>query len=170
MSVAEEQPAVEVGTLTKQDVKMMKEADAIVFRSRGKTHEELESTINLQKNPRQDDAWKTETAVYDIACKGRMKYYISSEETVDRPLEVKCVAVVSSPRWVPEWQTVLMLLRAGDRVELCWTGNNGNQYTRQAGLHVDSLNLRVIRGKVIMEFALCHGVCQDNSARMVRRA
>jgi hypothetical protein len=69
------------------------------------------------------------------------------------------------------WQTIVKLLRPGDEITLRWRAGNNNGYLREAGLHADDLHLRVRRGDTAreMEFLIARSVCQDNSARMVKR-
>ena len=106
-------------------------------------------------------------------------------------------ASLSSCQFHEEWATIVRhVLRVGDKLSLevgadswsngyvraaCGDGREKVQlysYTRDEwsaslvyeGLHVDTLKLRVERGNKRLTFLIDHGICPENSARMVRLA
>ncbi len=69
--------------------------------------------------------------------------------------------------------TIISLLRAGDRIRFRFDADGGNcGFIVGANLHADALYLIVERGDADkpkrLAFVLDHSVCLDNSARMVR--
>jgi len=103
---------------------------------------------------------------------------------------------ISTAQYDDEWQTIVSLLKAGDRLELVWFPDYGtNQYLEHAtkrqspgnkrpvdlllpeydGLHGDRLSIRVNRtgrtGKVrTFQFHVRSSVAPDNSARQYQAA
>lgn len=72
------------------------------------------------------------------------------------------------------WHTIAASLRAGDTLHLEWVADNNNGYSREAGLHVDEVRLRAVPERrtprtLVRTWHLGWSVCQDNTARMVRR-
>lgn len=69
--------------------------------------------------------------------------------------------------------TVAESLRNGDTLTLSWVADNNNQYVNAAGLHVDEVRLIVVREvkgtRKKHTYKLVTSVCQDNTARMIRR-
>lgn len=73
-----------------------------------------------------------------------------------------------------EWATIAASLRVGDTLHLEWVADNNNGYSRDAGLHVDQVRLTAMPAKRTATtqprvWLIGWSVCQDNSARMVRR-
>lgn len=67
------------------------------------------------------------------------------------------------------WQTIVHQLRVGDEVILHWIKDNNNGYVEGAGLHHDELALIVRRGNKSFHYLVTGSICQDNTARMIRR-
>ena len=77
--------------------------------------------------------------------------------------------MISSAKYDPQWRTIMDLLRAGDRLTILWTADNNSQLVEKAGLHMDSVSIRIERpnGKRL-EFHIHTQVSEANSARMLR--
>jgi hypothetical protein len=90
-----------------------------------------------------------------------------------RPDETPTPSCFYSTYYSPAWATIARSLRVGDRLHLEWVADNNNGYSREVGLHVDQVRLRATRakgGKALDTWHLGWAICQDNSARMIRRA
>ena len=80
---------------------------------------------------------------------------------------------LSSAQWSEEWKTIVSLLRVGDKLTLHWqrgawtTESMANASPKFYG---DSLSLIVERAKATLEFHVRMSVCENNTARMIRRA
>jgi hypothetical protein len=80
--------------------------------------------------------------------------------------DVRAYIGVMCPRFQEHWATFLSYVRAGDRVVLLWNANgHRNELTRNAGLCVDGLDIRVERGNRRMTFHIESRVSTYNSAR-----
>jgi hypothetical protein len=65
--------------------------------------------------------------------------------------------------------SILKTLKAGDEIAFCFHPDyHTNGYVADAGLHADSLLLRVNRAGKYFTYELENQVCPDNSARMIR--
>lgn len=68
------------------------------------------------------------------------------------------------------WRTVCRQIKAGSRIAFVWTRDNGSEVTREAGLVIDMLDVKVQNGNVCNTYRVRTYVGHDNSARMVRVA
>jgi hypothetical protein len=82
---------------------------------------------------------------------------------------------ILSARFDEEWVTTAAMLKPGDRLTLMFKADWGtSELAANAGLHVDVLSLRVMRGEPFakgskrLDFHIGTRVTLDNSARMVR--
>ena len=84
--------------------------------------------------------------------------------------DYNCFAWIGSAEHSGIWRSVLALIRAGDDLEFVWSaGGGGNDYTRDAGLHVDSLDLSIRRKGKEMLVKIAQSITPENSARMIHR-
>lgn len=68
------------------------------------------------------------------------------------------------------WKTIASALRVGDTLRVSWVADNNNGYSNEVGLHVDQVKLVATSAKGrVSAWNLGWSLCQDNSARMVRR-
>jgi hypothetical protein len=74
------------------------------------------------------------------------------------------------------WATIVRSLKVGDRLHVAWTADNNNGHSRAAGLHVDQVKLVAFperqpeRGpQVRSTWHVGWSICEDNTARMIRR-
>lgn len=73
-------------------------------------------------------------------------------------------------------QALCTLIKTGDKIELDWSADGRcNQYAAKAGLHVDTLRLRIMRYRKAsdsfeqyVELHMDQSICPDNTARMIR--
>ena len=72
-----------------------------------------------------------------------------------------------------EWKTTASLLRAGDKLSLHWQRSGWNTEAMENAtpkFYGDKLCLLVARGEKVLTFHVDTSICEDNSARMIRRA
>ena len=72
-----------------------------------------------------------------------------------------------------EWKTIASLLRAGDSLCLHWQRSAWNTQAMENASPTffgDKLALLVTRGEKVLTFHVDTSICEDNSARMIRRA
>ena len=171
-------------TLTKDDIRAMRQADEVHGRRIGydkETHAPS-SRLECYKRRRRPDVFETEQQGYRaVACEDQFAAYDKQRDD-----NRDCFAYSIDSRL---WATVAALLRTGDTLELCWLAGNDHQYLKSCqgtgidedgktsqslhfyGMHRDDLHLVVYRGgKHKYRFALYTAICPNNSARMVRPA
>jgi hypothetical protein len=154
--------------LTKEDLKALREADAVHFRvafQNGRQFGEIVCKKTVPKNGPFDD---------------EEKRYIIRNVRFDFDVYQKdwkgagwiLTGVASAYRWNDYWQTTTGSLREGDEPELrfCIDGS-ANDNVRNAGLHHDTFYLRARRDgkKAVLAWVVDWSVCPQNTARMVRR-
>jgi hypothetical protein len=79
---------------------------------------------------------------------------------------------IGSAQYHEEWRTIVSLLRVGDKLTLHWQrGAWTNEAMQNATpkFYGDSLSLIVDRGDKVLHFHIDTSVCEDNTARMIRR-
>lgn len=81
-----------------------------------------------------------------------------------------CFDMVMSAQYDDLAQTMLRRIRTGSRVAFVWTRDNASPVTRDAGLVVDMLDVKVHNGNVVDTFRVRTFVGLDNSARLIRKA
>ena len=72
-----------------------------------------------------------------------------------------------------EWETIASLLRAGDVLSLHWqrgAWNTERMENATPKFYGDKLALLVTRGEKVLTFHVDTSICEDNTARMIRRA
>ena len=104
----------------------------------------------------------------------RLREYTQGDDKIPYNSEAwKGFESLSSAQWSEEWKTIVSLLRTGDRLTLHWqrgawtTESMSNASPKFYG---DSLSIIVERAKATLEFHVRMSVCENNSARMIRRA
>jgi hypothetical protein len=83
-----------------------------------------------------------------------------------------CFDMAHNAKYDHNLQTLIHSLRAGETLRMIWTGDNNNDLVREAGLHVDQLDVIVIparEGAARRSYCVETSVCADNTARMIRR-
>lgn len=149
--------------LDRDDVKALRNADAIAFR-----HTPEGSTIECIKKDR--DEYGEKERRREITVLGTVFNGYDSDGGRSRGEEMHYgFAYFGSAQYTESWRTVASLLKVGDNLRLEFRTDDGtNGYAKTAGLHVDELYLRVERAGKRLYFLLDVSVCQNNSARMCR--
>lgn len=159
--------------LTAQDIKKLRTADTVSFH-RSPQRSEI-SASKERPVPKQGShkLWE-----HDVPAASTIKAcYLSYKQPEGKTLEevAHCHYMLWHANNIHEpWRTIASLLKSGDRLELEWTRDaNTNGYGEKAQLHGDRLQLVVHRGtgdkKKTLLFLVANSICQDNTARMIRR-
>ena len=155
-----------IPTIDRDDLKAMRTADAVVFRS----YRDGDSTIECVKKDRDEFGEKERRrniAVYGSVYNG---YDADGGRCRGEEMRYGCV-VLTCAQYVENWRTVVSLLRVGDELRLEFrTDEATNGYVKDAGLHADELWLRVDRNNKRLYFLIETSICPSNSARMCRPA
>jgi hypothetical protein len=67
------------------------------------------------------------------------------------------------------WATIGRALRVGSVLRVLWVADNNTEIARDAGLHLDSVDLEAVTGKHTDRWNVGHETCRDNTARMIKR-
>lgn len=143
-----------IGVITREDIKEMKRADSIVFRTRdGKTTMEcIIQAKNTKKTKRSEQT------------------YILEVGNASKQVK-KAFSMNHSTKMDGVMQTIFSLLKDGDEISLLWGRDYlTNQYHKKNNLHEDALYMIVIRrgsNDKRFEFMIDASTCEDNSARMI---
>ena len=154
--------------ITKQQIRAMKNADYIVF---DKYEDDYGVTVSQIRAG--IEAGHSQTGyeqIVKIPTTFRTDFYTLSKnrKCLDRK-SFRAFASLSFTSRDLLWQTIVGLLRPGDELRVIWIGDNNSQYHDEADLHHDECRMRVMRdGREKYEFQISHGVCKDNSARMIQ--
>lgn len=159
---------VRIGTLNRQDIKALQQADDVSFhRCKGK------GKIVASKNVKNAGPFEENRKHYEIAVEDSVHIHGKGWDCL-RNDNAECFAMRHGSNYSDEWQTVVSCLKPGDVVSLRWVGNDNNGYLDKAqsdgrSLHHDRLYLCVKReGKRNMVFHIEDSICPNNSARMIR--
>jgi len=146
--------------LTKMDINAMKKADDLVFRCNGSGLTDIEAI----KRP----DWKEKER--DPFVQDR-RHVIEGVDT-EIPKCRKGFSMVGCHQFCEITTSIIGTLRAGDRIVIVWNEDGyRNDYTKNAGLHVDTLLIRIYRKELRKYvFMVSQSICEDNSARMITRA
>lgn len=130
-----------------------------------------------EHKPNPSDPFAPHETSIVIACDWYLREYTGSYNSDDRipdnSDQFNAFEWVSSAQSDECWQTTASLLRVGDRVTLRW---ERGAFTTQGmtdatpRLYGDALRLQVQRGDKRLTFHIDTSVCENNSARMIRRA
>ena len=172
-------------TLTKQDLKCLKNADSICFdfnNDRG----QLTSQIRCNKDASHSNDGFSQT--HYIECDSKFEIYLDNLDGKYQSITTKkpshCFGYISTPIYEEEWQTTLSLLKENDTLVFKWQsssegyignakttikGDNGGYIAFEERLYYDKLFLTVIRenGKKL-SFHIATSICPNNSARMIQ--
>ena len=152
--------------LTKEHIKALKQATTICLRFADGVH-----TIEPSKKVK-DGVYGEHEVRATIEVDGYVTDY--GKNAKDSPI-IKAWAYFGSCKFMPELQSVIGLLRAGDSVSLQWVANNDSETLNNAGFCNDSVSIRITRptkGKQpkIMQFLVDEQVSPIGStARMCQR-
>lgn len=164
--------------LTRADITALRTANTVVFVYNGAAHPVTReaqtaraSYIRAIKEPtmaeRDRDPFAREIVhVIDLG-EGKGSHRLTDYEG-GGDHEYTATAVLLTCRYDERWQSVARSLKVGESIVMHWQRNNDNGYVREAGLHVDSLDLVIGReGKPARHYHVAESITPDNSARMV---
>ena len=165
-----------IATLTTADGKALRKAESVVFRLHkgrytieagiGKALNDNRPYTDVQRRLFPDRAYGSSDRDRTLTVSGYIDSYAGRPFTEDS----KGFAMINSAHFVPTWQTVARLLRAGDEITLHFLGDaHTNEALRKVGMHGDVVRLNVHRADgAVLTFDVAHSTCADNSARMVQ--
>jgi hypothetical protein len=155
--------------LTLNDVKALRQCDQVSISHTGEAGFG-EGTIRCIKKLEQDGPFSPDEREYRIVCESRVTNYIGDGiETDGYNVLFRCRELLYNYSGSStEIGSLAMILKVGDELSLKWIGSR-NGYTREANLHMDSLNIEVKRGNRRMTFMMSQHVSPDNTARMIQR-
>lgn len=81
-----------------------------------------------------------------------------------------CFAMVMSAQYDDIARTLMRRIRSGSRIAFVWTRDNSSPVTKEAGIVVDMLDVKVMNGNVCDTFRMATFIGLDNTARMVRKS
>lgn len=150
--------------LTAADVAALRKADTISFHLYHDRIGGLVSKIAATKERRRTEADPfAEDVTVNVYVGHSVRDYGDRKAT-----RYTAFDMIHHPQGCDWWRTIVSLLKTGDILTLVWIRDNNTQVVKEAGLHYDSLQLRVDRGSKSMTFKVATSVCPDNTARMVR--
>jgi hypothetical protein len=108
-----------------------------------------------------------------IACPYRLREYTTGEDKIPfNSVDWNGFESISSAQWSEEWKTIVSLLRVGDKLTLYWQRgafSTESMSTASPKFYGDGLSLVVDRGERQLTFHVHTSICENNSARMIRR-
>lgn len=152
-------------SLTPQDARALAHADAVCFDHNGDAGTGQIRAIRRAEN---SSSGFEDTHIIPAVMSSINDYEPTSNEGV----RYTAFAMIQSAKYDEVWRTLQRHLRAGSKFTLRWVRDNNSPVTREAGIVVDYLQLRVQgkSAKVADTFNVATYVGYDNSARMVKRA
>lgn len=170
--------------ITADDIKALRQANSWVLFYRPNGEEGCVSGLRIGHEVRlaDDDApvrlariakaglWtRTYTGDHTIDFSRLIPAGIPSQVANYGPMPTKeAVWVRTSSRFDAQLNTIIHLLRAGDRIGVYFIGTNNAETHKAMGWVVDEVFLRIKRGDKTMEFMIDSYCGPDNTARMVR--
>lgn len=145
--------------LTSADIRALKKSRSVAFHARWQEGELTESRIV----GRDRDAADNDYTVAQLEVPSTFSY---GGAMIRQNRDVRAYEHLGSAQFHEHWATIVSLLRAGDRLTLFWNANGGrNEIVREAGLAVDELSIRVVRGNRQLHFHIETRVSRYNTAR-----
>lgn len=133
------------------------------------------SYIGATKNhkPSASDPFAPRETHIVIPCDFRLREYTRGDDKIAYDAtNWRAFESVMSAQFDEEWRTVVSLLRVGDKLTLLWqrgAWTNESMKNATPQFFGDSLSLIVERAKATLQFHIDTSVCENNSARMVRK-
>lgn len=155
---------MEAYQITKQDIAALRTCDSVVLRY-GHRYSANDCQIEAIKRASDTSPWEQ---THIIPTSARITSY-DENRTVKTAF---CLLYNDRyPNHNPSPLTTLVsLLKVGDVLTVEWQASGDNDYSRNAGLHLDTVTVHITRGtddKVTRYcFNLAHSICPDNTARM----
>jgi hypothetical protein len=187
-------PAHTFGPLTADDIAAFKLAETVVFTVNGRTGSRMRLGIESAREGNVFTAREQRLFQHpDRAPRGRERelnvsahvngykdgttqtswYWNTDHDSWSQAPE--CFYMSHSAKYDHALQTVIASLRVGETLRLNWTADNNNDHVREAGLHVDQLELVVAlperegTPRRFRTYRITTAVCADNTARMIHR-
>ena len=156
-----------VGTLTALDVKALRQCDRVAISHNGTSVGILRCVKSVEKRGPFDER----EVSYEIHCRSSVCDYTGDGFSArSRDTAFKCFDLVYNyTHTESSFATCGAFVRAGDILSLEWVGSS-NGYTREAGLHLDTVSMIVKRGDRKFVFPVATSCCPNNSARMIKVA
>jgi hypothetical protein len=146
--------------LTAVDIRALKKSRSVAFHARWQDGELTESRIIGRDRDAADDDY----TVAQLEVPSTLSF---GGAMIRQNPDVRAFEHIGSAQFHEHWATIVSLLRAGDRLTLFWNANGGrNGITKRAGLAVDELSVRIVRGNRQLHFHIDSHVSEYNSARM----
>ena len=130
-------------------------------------HENHNGSITIRKDVLDNrDRYAGTVAVAEIGVSALIQNY-----GIDRCTQASYV--LSSPRYTPEWVTIVQNLKLDDEITLEFTASNNSTRLEEAGLHQDELRVKVRRPRgnkssLMFTYLLAIEVRAADGWRMVR--
>lgn len=149
----------------------LRKADRVAFFHRDKPDATNQTSyVEAIKEALKDDPFHREAYVI-IPCEFRLTDYTRGEKIPYGSDAFNAFEMVYS--YNDAWKTTVSLLRVGDKLTLHWARgawNTERMENATPAFYGDTLHLIVTRGEKVLTFHVDTSICEDNSARMVRRA
>lgn len=151
----------ETHTLTAQDVRALKHADAIAFDHTGTGTGQIRAILRDENSPTGFEQTHTIPALMS-----RVERHDGSDG------DVRAFHISMNAKYDVGVQTIIRHMREGGQFTLHWTRGNSSPVTEKAGVVRDELRIRIApkSGSRVDEFLVAVFVGLDNTARMVTRA
>jgi hypothetical protein len=169
--------AIETTGLDAIQLQALRKADTVSFFHRPKpdaTNETSYASATKRAKPSGSDPFARDVSIV-IPCEWRLTDYTDGyENRIEYGSDAfNAFEMIHSAQHEAAWQTTASLLRVGDKLTLLWErGAVTTQHMKEASpkFFGDRLSLLVTRGERQLTFHIDTRVCEDNSARMIRRA
>lgn len=165
-------------TITKMDIAALKKADRVSF-----DHTSGKGVIRCTK--RGKPPYGDETSVEISAVSSSVYVYGTDDNTPSKTDTARCFTMIYASS--PILQTIISLLKEGDRIMLDWRGSDNNGYVKASRItnetesdsvgpwnigekiYHDKLYIVIIRkGKTKYTLYMDDSICPMNSARMIQ--
>lgn len=151
-----------INYLSAMDIKALRNADHICF-----SHNDGKGKIRAIKVLKKPTPWEKER---DYPIEVNSEFYGSMFHSTSNFDLIKAFYMIHHAPYDKVWLTIASILKPNDVLKLAWHYDGyTNGYCDKNSLHADSLHLEVLRGDKKLEFLVSVGVCEDNTARMIRR-
>lgn len=163
--------------LNAMQVAALRQANSVSFHHHAKDNA---SYIRATKRYREGDWRRTSPFVHDedlyleIPCDWRLREYTEGDDKIAYDsANFNAFDMIHASQVDEEWLTIVGLLRAGDALTLLWSRGGWTTQSMQnasPAFFGDSVSLQIARGDKRLTFHLRQSICENNSARMIRRA
>lgn len=162
--------AITTTGLSAMDIKAMRQADHVSFHYHGG-----QSTIVCTKKVAKAGPFDDQERKYQILCDTEFRCHREDDNGwYDDRKPTGCFEMVYCYE-SSYFRPVLLLVKPGDELRLCWSANNANGYMRRCStpedgrVYRDDLSVVIKRGgKVLCHVLVDVSLCPNNSARMIR--